>query len=544
MKWAWEVGRSRHLVELARGVYSDPENPRLLSCLEQHLQSWIEHNPPEIGIHWYSNLEIALRSLVWLQVIGLCEHRLSPRLVDGVSDHIVHAGRHLLADLPYTLSTMRTNHLLGDSLGLLAIGKAKGRGGWAMKQAAERLARLHARGAFEADGSMVEDSLSYHRFVLEMLIVRRLLGVGSHSEEGTIIASAQFLARLGVLDGPVPQYGDWDEGRVLVSSNPPGDVSGTVRLALSLSGTGSPPEWHDAHDECSWYAPIGQPVEPEEAERDGHPVGGGFARAARGPFIAWLKAGGNVSHQHADLCSTPILCDGEWAVGDPGTGTYNGPLEQRNYFRCSIAHNVLRMHDEDQLGPHRAFRWRHRAHGVSGEPVRFDDTIVMPGAHDAYARLLSGGRIARAVVVQPSLVLVVDWAEVPRPVPYALSLPFGPKASWDADAGIIRLASGRGLYLTACSVPGVVDASTEPFDGWWSDTYGALAPASRLELRGSLDRPVWWALSTDSGIEAEIDDDWIALNDLRMRVSFTTTGVLLTTRTKSGERTTRMTINA
>ena len=498
---------------------------------------------PKLGIHWYSNLEIALRTLAWLQVIALCGDRLDPILVAGISAHIVHAGRHLLADLPYTLSTMRSNHLLGDSLGLLAVGQARGRGGWALTHVAEYLSKVHARGRFEEDGSMIEDSLSYHRFVLEMLLVRRLLNGAHEPEVHRIAASAQFLARLGALEGPIPQYGDWDEGRVLVSSQPPVDVSGTVRLALSLAGTGSLPEWRDEHDECAWYAPVGQPLEPAAPERDGHPVGGGFARAARGPFVVWLKAGGNVSHQHADLCSTPVLCDGDWIIGDPGTGTYNGPLEQRDYFRCSVAHNVLRVQSQDQLEPYRAFRWRHRAQGCSGEAVHCENTVVMPGAHNAYSRLEPGGRIARAVVVRPSVVVVVDWAELPPGVPYALSLPLGPQASWEPDASYFRLASGRRLFLTSCSAPILLDASIDPFDAWWSETYGAITPARRLELRSTLGRPVWWALTLDEPTEPEVDGDWISIQGLKMKASFTPGEVVLTTRTELGEQTVTMNLS-
>ena len=80
------------------------------------------------------------------------------------------------------------------------------------------------------DGSMIEDSLSYHRFVLEMLIVRSLLRGHTKLEREALLGAAQFLCRMGALDGRVPMYGDWDEGRALVSSGDPADVAGSVQL--------------------------------------------------------------------------------------------------------------------------------------------------------------------------------------------------------------------------------------------------------------------------------------------------------------------------
>src|SRR5205085_543734 len=150
--------------------------------------------------------------------------RVSPRLVEGMHRHLWHTGRHLVADLPYTMSSMRNNHLLGDSLGLMSLGAAFGRIGAAAAwwHWGRRLFRAQLRRHVRADGSMIEDSLSYHRFVLEMLTVRVLLGDAGSEEQRALAGAAQFLCRLGVLDGPVPQHGDWDEGRVLASSGSSG----------------------------------------------------------------------------------------------------------------------------------------------------------------------------------------------------------------------------------------------------------------------------------------------------------------------------------
>ena len=65
VKWAWELGRHRHLVILARAVHLTGHDEYRV-VLEEHLKSWIRQNPPELGIHWYSNLEIALRAVAWI----------------------------------------------------------------------------------------------------------------------------------------------------------------------------------------------------------------------------------------------------------------------------------------------------------------------------------------------------------------------------------------------------------------------------------------------------------------------------------------------
>ncbi|MGH9206936.1 MAG: heparinase II/III family protein, partial [Acidimicrobiales bacterium] len=171
VKWVWELGRHRHLVVLARAALLQPDERRWVDALSAHLTSWIAANPPEVGVHWYSNLEIALRSLNWLQILALAGDQLEPSLVAEMSRTLYRSGRHLVTDLPYTLSSMRNNHLLGDALGLAALGRSfpndKAARRW--MRLGDRLFRRQLERHIRPDGSMIEDSLSYHRFVLEML---------------------------------------------------------------------------------------------------------------------------------------------------------------------------------------------------------------------------------------------------------------------------------------------------------------------------------------------------------------------------------------
>jgi hypothetical protein len=526
IKVIWELGRQRHLVLLARAAHVGHQAAR--DRLDDELVRWFDQNPPEQGIHWYSNLELSLRVLAWLEIVALVPD-LASTIRAEISGTISLIGRHLLADLAYTVSTMRNNHLLGDALGLIAVGRALPTDGSSRRCLAigRRLFAHHLPRQLHSDGSMVEDSISYHRFVLEMLIFRQLVDP-DEATRAAMATAARYQCRLGVLDGPVPQFGDWDEGRVLATGQNPGDLRGTVRLALALAGNGARDQWRDEHDECAWYAPAGQPAAPDESVTDGGDAGGGVARAEVGGLTVWLKAGSGPSHGHADLSSVALRSESQWLLGDPGTGTYNGPLEQRNWFRSSVAHNVVRVDGQDQLVPHRSFRWANTATGRVGPAMHLmSGGAVLWCAHDAYARI--GSRVARVVVIGEDSIHVTDWVEPPGAGPSLLSVVLPPDVTFDPPTTV--KAGSENWHLELPAEPTVHRGESEPFDGWWSDTLESRCPTTRLEVAATGDTPTWSILRVGAEPTAPVD----------LELRWTSSGAVLTV--AEGDESTRLLIH-
>jgi hypothetical protein len=504
VKWTWELGRHRDIVVLARAAFLERDG-KWLDALAQRLRWWFESTPAERGIHWYSNLEIALRAIAWTQVYALSSESLPRDVLDDMALHISHARRHLLVDFPYTASSMRNNHLLGDSLGLLVIQRfTAGKPARWLSHLAESSFAGQIKRHVMADGSMIEDSLSYHRFVVEMLAVKVLLGDRADSTLGALQGAAQHLERLGALDGSLPQWGDWDEGRVLASSGDELDVAGSTALGLALTDTAADPTWWEEFDEVAWYAP--PPLEASGAE--GTATGptdneasvsvasnGGITRVCAGDWTVWFKCGTGPSHQHADLTHVSARFRDQWVLIDPGTGTYNGELEIRNAFRTSRAHNGLRIHGEEMFVPHRAFRWLTSANTCMGMPVQAKDVAVVWGLHDAYTRLEDGGRVARAVVVTRDGLTCVDWREGDKESLLTIALP--PEAQI-ADG---RLSLGTpnhqtpDLALTGLEGTTITNGAQAPFGGSFSRTYGCWQPAPWLEQAISGSGPTTWGVA-------------------------------------------------
>ncbi|OWY60598.1 hypothetical protein B7486_68325, partial [cyanobacterium TDX16] len=172
VKWVWEAARHRHLVVLARAAHLRPDDRRLAGAVASALTGWSDGVPLERSVHWLSNLELALRSLSWLQAFALAPHAVQGHARAVAERELRVVRRHLELGLARTRASMPNNHLVGDLVGLAVLQRSFG-----ASDAADRtdglLVEQVAR-EVRPDGSTIEESLSYHRFVLELLALRLL----------------------------------------------------------------------------------------------------------------------------------------------------------------------------------------------------------------------------------------------------------------------------------------------------------------------------------------------------------------------------------
>ena len=212
---------------------------RWLDGLVRLLQRWCDECRPERGVNWYSSLELALRAIAWAQVLALCGERLPEQLRDGLDDQLVASARHIMMELPYTVSSMKNNHMLGDGLGLVLLGRMfpthPGARRW--QRVGDWLFHKQLRRHMRPDGSMIEDSLSYHRFVLEMLAVRVLLGdVGPRSARQPCETPVDISSGSGCSRGRYRSTATGTRGGCSRTRRPPDRVAGAALLARALSG--------------------------------------------------------------------------------------------------------------------------------------------------------------------------------------------------------------------------------------------------------------------------------------------------------------------
>ena len=64
-KIVWELNRHQYFATLGQAYWLTGDE-RYAQTFVAHLSSWMDQNPPKLGINWASSLEVAFRSISWL----------------------------------------------------------------------------------------------------------------------------------------------------------------------------------------------------------------------------------------------------------------------------------------------------------------------------------------------------------------------------------------------------------------------------------------------------------------------------------------------
>jgi hypothetical protein len=95
----------------------------------------------------------------------------------------------------------------------------------------------------------------------------------------------------------------------------------------------------------------------------------------------------NCGHAHADALSFDLAARGRTLLIDPGTYTYTGSKELRDWFRGSTAHNTLTVDGESSSVTAGPFSWQSVARCETRLWISRERFDYFEGAHDGYARL-------------------------------------------------------------------------------------------------------------------------------------------------------------
>jgi hypothetical protein len=513
VKTTWELNRHQFWLHLGRAYWYTGQEKYPAEWARQ-LKSWIEQNPVEIGVNWASNLEHAMRAVSWAWSLNffLDSAAIAPDLLLEMYRSLLAKGRHLRRDIAYSLHVMPTNHLLGDALGLVFLGycfpEFHESAAWrefGLKVLFDQLPRQ-----VRADGTSIESSISYHRFVLYFYVLADLLhrangGTPPPGGPERLEKMIEVVQAVTKPDGTTSLYGDIDNAKaIFLSSEGPEDYRPTLATGAALFGR-SDFKFTAGRlsQEVLWLlGPAGlEAWDRIEARRPAataisFPEGGIHTWRSgwdRGADYLMLKCAPFTGHCEADLGHVDLAVGGRNLLVDGGTWTYNGPWEWRTYFRSTRAHNTVSVDGKSQALAHRSFRFLFHPDQIASCACPAGDAYLVDCEHRSY-RFLGGIRHRRIVIIVAARYwVVVDClsGRAGEEHEFGQHWHFDPAAdvSLQPDTLTIRAVppGGEPVWFVPASGHGLtaelVVGQEHPIQGWTSRGFGTRLPAPCVTYR-------------------------------------------------------------
>lgn len=461
-KIIWELNRHQHFFTL--GVAYQLSNDEIFAeTFIQHLDSWMEQNPPGLGVNWMSSLEVAFRAMSWLWAFNFFKDspNFTPEILQKALKFLHVHGRHLEKYLSTYYSP--NTHLTGEALGLYYLGTQlpffKRSEYW--RRLGEEILFAELDRQIMPDGVYFEQTTWYQRyttdFYIHFLLLKTLNGEKSKPEsEEKLAAKTQqmldFLMYLTRPDGTTPIIGDDDGGQMLPHSSAKcGDFRAVLATGAVVFGRGDYKfVAGEIAEETIWLLGF-EGLKTFETLRAFRPAKNSKSFQSGGYFVmrdGWdstdnylLIDGGNMGalsggHSHADALSIDLAAGGRTILVDPGTYTYHESVEMRDYFRSTSAHNTLCINQQSSSEPGGKFSWQTTAQAKVDSWISQDRFDFFEGSHDGYNRLEMPATHTRSILfLKNDYWIMRDYVETKGENEYGLNFHFNVETNPEIEGG-------------------------------------------------------------------------------------------------------------
>ena len=421
-KVTWELNRHQYFMKLGQ-AYALTGDARYANTFVDHLESWMDANPPKLGINWASSLEVAFRSISWLWALYFFKDAGQVETRKRALKFLYLNARHLESYLSTYFSP--NTHLTGEALGLFYLGTLLAEFDEARRW--QDLGRdilieqipVHIK----ADGVYFEQTSYYHRyttdFYIHFLILSRTNGITvPQPVEKALVSLLDHLMFITRPDGTTPFFGDDDGGRLaMLDTRAPNDFRPSLATGAALFERGDYKfVAGDAAEELLWLLGVEglrtydaiDAHEPKELSK-AFPEGGYFVmrdgwtdKSNYLLFDCGPHGALNCGHAHADALSFELAANGRTVLVDPGTYTYTGSKELRDWFRSSQAHNTVTVDGVSSSIPDGPFTWKTVGHCHLLDWINTDEHVSVEGEHAGVVRRIEFQK-GKSWVIQDTL---------------------------------------------------------------------------------------------------------------------------------------------
>ncbi len=340
----WEISRGFQWLPAYNYAKTIGEEQKVLNELEE----WIRKTPYLKGLDWAVPLDVAIRTINLLILYQLSK-------ADFLKVELWKYYTYLKKNLWISKKSIRNNHYLGELTAVTLLSDF-----FSQKQAKRYIKRLEKEfnRQFYEDGVNEEQSIRYHKFALEFMIIAKLfLNINTPRLEKAI----NFLRYTEKPNGTWPSIGDDDLGCVIKNTQQIFDYEYCLKFIYKE------------------YSLLNRTKDFQE---------GGYLIHCNNDTKSQIiiKYGPHKWHAHADLFHLELTIYGVPILIDSGTYRYNNVSEKRRYFRSTKAHNTLEYNEKDQTEQWTTFRWKKGAKVIEKNIIQENKGIKFSAKHTGYKK--------------------------------------------------------------------------------------------------------------------------------------------------------------
>ena len=365
IKFVWEKARFSFLCDIIR--YDYHFNVDCAALVFSEIESFLTHNPINLGPNYRCSQEISLRILNW--TFALYYYKNSKELTEKRFKTIMNAIywqlHHVYHNINFSRIAVRNNHALTETLTLYLVGllfpflpdtdkwSKKGKA-WFQEEIAYQI--------YE-DGAFLQFSMNYHRVVIQLLTWGIKLSELHNDPFSTIVyerakKSLAFLRECqDKISGKLPNYGANDGALFFKLTNDDYRVYTSQLNDLSavlfneVTKKDESQEWYGANSSMI--------VAHKHKNLSAFPLGGIFV-INDGSTKTLIKCAkykdrpGDEDNLHVD-----IWLDGENYIWDTGSYKYNTTKENKAFFSRTQGHNTVAVDGKGQMLKGSRFIWNY-----------------------------------------------------------------------------------------------------------------------------------------------------------------------------------------
>jgi hypothetical protein len=509
IKLWWEASRFSWAFALGR-AYARSQDERYAEGFWQLLESWLEQNPPQWGIHWKCGQETSFRAMALcfaFYVFARSASSTPERITRFVTAIAIHAKR-IHAHIEYAQS-QKNNHGISEAAGLWTIGllfpELQAAEEW--KALGKRVMEREVRRQIYDDGSYVQHSTNYHRVMLHDLAWAVRLGECNHEVlAGDVYERFQKSVRfLHALTDPetgwAPNYGANDGALVLpLSDCEYPDMRPVLQSCHYITEKETLYPAGPWDEEMAWLNGAA-PLKRQRVIEDTFPVeldgkaAGCYTIHSNESWLMFKGAKYEDRPSHADQLHVDLWWRGANVICDAGTYSYNATFPFDHAFASTRYHNTVTVDGQDQMTRLTRFLWADWANADIARSEELSTGLrILQGEHDGYAKAGVTHRRAVAQVAAHTWIVVDDltgrgehdlqlhW--LMTDAPFDLVSPGVLEVKFNPGKARIHLASSTeskvDLVRAGERVGGEATDEPDPARGWTARYYARKEPALSL----------------------------------------------------------------